>query len=277
MHPLISADHLARLLDQPDVRIVDCRHDLADVSAGARAYEQSHIAGALFMHLDDDLSSRKTGLNGRHPLPDAGALMDRLGALGIDTRTHVVAYDAAGGAMAARLWWLLGWLGHDRVQVLDGGWQGWQAADLPVERGAPVPVATSYQGQPDASRVVTVDEVLANLESAAFTLVDARSPQRFGGEGETMDPVAGHIPGAYNRFFMDNLQDGRFKAAERLREEWLALAGGLALEHCVHQCGSGVTACHNQLALAVAGLPVGRLYAGSWSEWCSDPARPVAR
>lgn len=277
MNPLISVAQLQVRIGEADLVIVDCRHDLADPQAGRAAYAASHIPGAVFLHLDDDLSAPLTGTNGRHPLPDATVLAQKLGAVGIGNASHVVAYDAAGGPFAARLWWLLRWLGHEAVQVLDGGWPAWQAAGAEVSAAQPAPVPVCFTAKPEDARVVRVTEVEANLANPQFTLVDARSGERFVGIGETKDPVGGHIPGARNRFCMQNLgPDGRFKPAEQLREEWLAVLGDLAPEKIVHQCGSGVTACHNQLALTVAGLPAGRLYVGSWSEWCSDPARPVS-
>ncbi|WP_410497623.1 sulfurtransferase [Chitinibacter sp. S2-10] len=276
MKPLITVAELKSLLHTPELLLVDCRHDLTDVDAGRAAYLQSHLPGARFMHLDEDLSAPKNGRNGRHPLPNAATLALKLGALGISKNSHVVAYDASGGAFAARLWWLLRWLGADQVQVLDGGWQAWLASEGELVNGIPAITPVIFDATPDDARHVSVDDVLANLTTPQFQLVDARSPERFVGIGETLDPVGGHIPDAANRFFMHNLQDGHFKPAEVLREEWQVLLGDMVPNDVVHQCGSGVTACHNLLALEVAGLSGGRLYPGSWSEWCSDPGRPVA-
>lgn len=275
--PLVSAADLASHLGDAAWVAVDCRHDLAKLDAGEAAYAAGHLPGAVFAHLDRDLSGPMTGRNGRHPLPDAATLAARLGCLGIGLDTMVVAYDDGPGMFAARLWWLLRWLGHERVAVLDGGLAAWKAAGHPLETARPQPAAKVLPWKA-ALDVVSAGEVLENIERRGFQLVDARAPDRFRGENETLDPVGGHIPGAVNRFFRDNLgPDGRFKAAAQLRDEWLALLGDRSPGAVVHQCGSGVTACHNLLAMEVAGLSGSRLYAGSWSEWVSDPARPVAR
>ncbi|QLG87216.1 sulfurtransferase [Chitinibacter bivalviorum] len=277
MKPLISAAELKTILPQDNLVIVDCRHDLANVDAGRAAYLAGHIPGARFLHLDEDLSAPKNGRNGRHPLPNAASLALKLGGLGITKNTHVVAYDASGGPFAARLWWLLRWLGAENVQVLDGGVAAWLAAggDM-VSELAPI-TPTEFVASPNDALHVSADEVLANIAVPQFQIVDARTAERFVGVGETLDPAGGHIPEAANRFFMLNLQDGYFKSADVLREEWVVLLGELSPDELVHQCGSGVTACHNLLALEVAGMPGGRLYAGSWSEWCSDPTRPVEK
>jgi len=275
---LISAAQLLRRIDEPDLVIVDCRHDLSQVEAGRVAYLAGHLPGAVFLHLDDDLSGPKTGTNGRHPLPDAARLAQRLGEEGIGPGSHVVAYDGSGGIYAARLWWLLRWLGLGTVQVLDGGVAAWQAAGGSMTTTLPAISPTRLEARLQPGLTVDVDTVLANLDRQEFVVIDARAPGRFAGEGETIDPVAGHIPGARNRFFQHNLAaDGTFKPAETLRAEWTTVLAGLDARDVVHQCGSGVTACHNLLALDVAGLAGGRLYPGSWSEWCASPARPVAR
>lgn len=275
--PLLSAADLAAQLADPALRVVDCRHDLANPVAGEAAYGVGHIPGAVFAHLDRDLSGAMNGRNGRHPLPEAATLAARLGQLGIGPETRVVAYDDGPGMFAARLWWLLRWLGHDRVAVLDGGLAAWKSAGYPLETPRPEPISKQLPWR-SAMGVVSAGEVLENLDRRAFQLVDARAPDRFRGENETLDPVGGHIPGAINRFFRDNLApDGTFKPAAQLRQEWQALLAGRDPTRVVHQCGSGVTACHNLLAMEVAGLAGSRLYAGSWSEWVSDPARPVAR
>lgn len=227
------------------------------------------------MHLDEDLSGIKTGLNGRHPLPDPVVLAEKLGRLGINAQSQVVAYDASGGPFAARLWWLLRCLGCEQVQVLDAGWPAWIAAGGAVSDQLTELQPQTFAFSPQPACSVSANEVLANLSAPQFQLIDARSAERFIGQGETIDPVAGHIPGAINRFFMLNLVDGHFKSPEQLQQEWQAVLGTQRPEQIVHQCGSGVTACHNLLALAVAGLEGGRLYPGSWSEWCSDPARPM--
>lgn len=274
---LVDAATLAAHLDDPAWLIVDVRHQLADTSYGERSYVESHIPGAVFLHCDRDLSGPMTGLNGRHPLPAVDALVRRLGEIGIDAATQVVVYDDAQGMIAGRLWWLLRWLGHDRVALLDGGLQSWLAAGGAMDAERPV-LRPKHFVRGEGLPPVDAQYVSAGLEAVQICLVDARSPDRFRGENETMDPVGGHIPGAVNRFFRDNLQaDGRYKPAAELRTEWLAMLGGVAPERVVHQCGSGVSACHNLLAMEVAGLTASRLYAGSWSEWCADPARPVAR
>ncbi|MBC7859886.1 MAG: sulfurtransferase [Burkholderiaceae bacterium] len=277
---LIAAAELAQHLTDPNWVIVDCRHDLANSDAGRDAYAAGHIQNARFAHLDLDLSGPKSGpdgiFRGRHPLPERHALIETLRRLGVNERSQVVAYDAHGGMFAARLWWLLRWIGHPAVAVLDGGLATWQAQGLPLV----TPVAANPRGdiveKPTLTRTVTAAELLLNLHDLQKTVVDARSPDRYRGENETLDPVGGHIPGARNRFFKDNLQaDGRFKSGPELKREWTPLLD--SAESSVMQCGSGVTACHNLLALELAGLHGAALYPGSWSEWCADPARPVAR
>ena len=274
---LIDAESLKTSLGDPNLRIIDVRHQLADTTYGDRVFAESHLPGAVFLHCDRDLSGVMNGLNGRHPLPERDVLARRLGEIGIGSETQVVVYDDAQGMIAGRLWWLLRWLGHDRVAVLDGGLQAWIAAGGALSTELPVFEPSRFIAVPCDS-VVDADYVQAFLETSRMYLVDARSPDRFRGENETIDPVGGHIPGAVNRFFRDNLQEsGCFKPAAVLREEWLALLAGAPPEAVVHQCGSGVSACHNMLAMEIAGLTGSRLYAGSWSEWCSDPVRPVTR
>lgn len=277
MAPLISASDLAACAGDERVVIVDCRHDLARPDAGEAAWHESHIPGALFMHLDRDLSAPRTGRNGRHPLPSAAAFAALLGAVGISPRHRVVAYDDAGGMFAARLWWMLRWIGHADAAVLDGGLIAWQAVGGALDTTVRVLPETVHPLRADMP-VVNADTVLANIGSARLLLIDARAADRFRGENETLDPVGGHIPGALNRFFKLNLADcGRFKPADQLLAEWRELIGERDGGSLVMQCGSGVTACHNLLALELAGLSGARLYPGSWSEWCSDPARPMAR
>lgn len=274
---LVDVPTLKRHLADPDWRVIDVRHQLADVGFGERAYAEAHLPGAVFMHCDRDLSGPLTGKNGRHPLPDRAQLAARLGALGVGNQTQVVVYDDAQGMIAGRLWWLLRWLGHTRVALLDGGWQAWLAAGEGVTDRVPTPVPQEF-APADGVLPVEAAFVLERLETPDMHLVDARAADRFRGENETIDPVGGHIPGAVNRCFRDNLQtDGSFKPAAQLRAEWLAVLAGAAPEAVVHQCGSGVSACHNLLAMEIAGLPGSRLYAGSWSEWCADPVRPVVR
>jgi thiosulfate/3-mercaptopyruvate sulfurtransferase len=276
---LIEAADLAKHVTDTDWVILDCRHDLLNPDAGRDGFAIGHIQNAQFANIDTDLSGPKTGadgkFHGRHPLPDRAALIETLRNWGINDNTQVVAYDAHGGMFAARVWWLLRWIGHSAVAVLDGGLAAWQSAGLPLV----TPVATRPHGniaeKPTLTRTVSVAEVVDNLASKGRTVIDARAPDRFRGENETIDPVGGHIPGAKNRFFKDNLgADGRFKPGPQLKQEIAPLFD--SAPHAILQCGSGVTACHNLLAMEVAGLHGAALYPGSWSEWCSDPARPVA-
>lgn len=259
----------------------DCRHDLKQTEYGAQAYAKGHIPGALFLHLDRDLSGSATGKNGRHPLPEPGSLARKMAQCGVGAATQVVAYDNEGGIFAARLWWLLRWLGHQNVAVLDGGLAGWKRAKLPLDDATPSFATAQFAARPGAASAAPVDTdfVQAHLGAPDMLLLDARSPERFRGENETLDPVGGHIPGAINRFYFDNLDDDGcfFKPATELRGEFETLLGEREARRVVQQCGSGVTACHNLLAMELAGLSGSRLYAGSWSEWCSDPSRPVAK
>ena len=273
---LVDPATLAAHLDDPAWLVVDVRHQLADTAYGDRVYAEAHIPGAAFLHCDRDLSGPVSGSNGRHPLPAPEKLAARLGEIGIGPQTQVVVYDDAQGMIAGRLWWLLRWLGHERVAVLDGGLQAWQAANGALTSELPRLRPASFVAKVHDS-MVDADYVQAFLQTSRMHLVDARSPDRFRGENETIDPVGGHIPGAVNRFFRENLQaDGRFKPVAELRAEWLMVLAGASPEQVVHQCGSGVSACHNILAMEIAGLTGSRLYAGSWSEWCTDCGRPVA-
>ena len=267
----------ARLGDDAWV-VCDCRHDLADTDAGHRAYAESHIPGARFVHLDQDLSAPMTGRNGRHPLPDPERFAGRLGELGIGNGSQVVAYDASGGFCAARLWWMLRWLGHEAVAVLDGGWDAWRKAGSPVTEAVPDMKPARFVRGSSLVHAVTAGEIARDLGTWQRRLLDARSPDRYRGENETLDPVAGHIPGAVNRFFKLNLDEaGGFKPPAALRQDFEAMLGAVAPSEVVHYCGSGVTACHNLLAMEIAGLTGSCLYPGSWSEWCADPSRPVAK
>lgn len=256
--------------------VLDCGFDLADPGAGERAFADAHIAGACYAHLDRDLSGPKNGRNGRHPLPERAGLAATLGRWGVEPGLQVVVYDAQGGAYASRAWWLLRWAGHEAVALLDGGWVGWRAAGGATASGPErEPGGPPYPIGADA-RAPTLDADTLQRELGRWTVLDARSGERFRGETEPLDPVAGHIPGARLRCFKDNLgADGRFLPAATLRTQFEAL--GVPAVQIVHQCGSGVTACHNLLAMAHAGLEGSRLYPGSWSEWCADPARPIAR
>ncbi|MBC3870617.1 sulfurtransferase [Undibacterium oligocarboniphilum] len=277
---LISVADLVRHQQDRNQVILDCRHDLGNPQAGREAYAQGHLPGALFVHLDEQLSACSRDhdgiFRGRHPLPDQQTFIQTLRSLGISDDTQVIAYDAHGGMFAARLWWMLRWVGHEAVAVLDGGITAWTAAGLPLSTDLSIPSAGTISQHPPLTVQVSIGDVLENLSSAAMTLVDARAADRYRGENETIDPVGGHIPGALNRFFKDNLQpDGTFKSPLQLSQEWSQLVADPA--RAIMQCGSGVTACHNLLALEVAGLCGAALYPGSWSEWCADPARPVAR
>lgn len=280
MKTLISAnDLMAQLKSTHRPVLLDCGFDLADTAAGHRAWQAAHLPGAHYLDLDDDLSGAKQGalgvFRGRHPLPDRAALAATLGRCGIGPTTPVVAYDAQGGPYAARAWWLLCWLGHDDVAVLDGGMAAWRAAGGALESQPPVPAASSEPYLLHAPALSTLDAAAVRAGLGRLNLVDARAGERFRGEVEPLDRAPGHIPGARNRFFKDNLAaDGSFKSGAALRAEWQPL---LASGDAVHYCGSGVTACHNLLAVAHAGLGVGSLYPGSWSEWSNDPARPQAK
>lgn len=278
--PLIEAQELADLMagGAAKVLVCDCSFDLANPAVGEEVYRRSHIPHAQYVNLDLDLSSAKTGLNGRHPLPDAERFVQRMKALGADNDTLIVAYDNAAGMYAARLWWLLGSVGHERRAVLDGGFAAWTAAGLPVETvGADSVQEGGFTARPSRESLVDRDFVLANIDTQQRLVVDARNAERFRGENETMDAKAGHIPKAKNRFFQKNLgTDGRFKPVEQLRQEFAELLGDRPAEKVVHQCGSGVTACHNILAMEAAGLYGSALYAGSWSEWSQHEGSPLA-
>lgn len=275
---LIPAEVLRQRLGDPRLVLFDCRFSLADPEAGARAYAAGHLPGALYAHLDAQLSGPITPTSGRHPLPDAAGLAHWLGRCGVGDESQVVVYDDLGGAFAVRLWWLLRWLGHRRVALLDGGLQAWQAAGGALTTEVPAPTPTAFTGQPDDNRWMTTDALAAALPNGRVQVIDARAPERFRGEQEPIDPVAGHIPGAINLPFTGNLDaDGRFLPPEALRERFTAELGDTPPARVAHSCGSGVNACHNLFAMELAGLAGSRLYAGSWSEWIRDPARPVAR
>jgi thiosulfate/3-mercaptopyruvate sulfurtransferase len=267
---LVSTQELASHLGA--WRVFDCRHDLMKPELGAQQYREAHIPGALFASLDRDLSAPKSGKNGRHPLPDFDKFTAWLGANGISPSDRIVCYDAGNGSMAARLWWMLRWAGHRDVGVLDGGFAKWQKEGRPVDSAVPQPRPETYAPKKVAA-TVDAGAVAANLKN--LFLLDARAPARYRGEQEPIDPVAGRIPGARNRFNMDNvLPDGTFKPSAQLKAEFQTILKNQKPEEVVHYCGSGVSACHNLLAMEVAGLPGGKLYAGSWSEWIADPSRP---
>ncbi len=278
MHPLVNVEELASHLNDPDWIVFDCRHDLSAPEAGEAAYRKSHIPGARFAHLDRDLSGAKTGGNGRHPVPTREFFAAFLVVAGVNQSSTLIACDASNGLYASRLWWLARWIGHDAVAVLDGGLPAWQAAGLPINDDVPHPTAGDLRNGDALVSQVDTQDVEANLSTQAKLVVDARAPERYRGEVEPLDPVAGHIPHAVNRPMARNLSaDGRFKSASELRGEFDALLAGRDPDTLIHSCGSGVTACHNLLAMEVAGLPGASLYAGSWSAWCADPQRPIAR
>jgi len=275
---LISTAALASRMDDPAFAIVDCRSKLDDLTWGAREHATAHIQGAVYADLNHDLSGPKNGTNGRHPLPDPHALAQTFSRLGIASGVQVVAYDQENGMFASRLWWLLRWLGHDAVAVLDGGFGKWTGESRPTEGGQTRRAPRDFTGSPRADMAVDVQTVASNLDAAGSVLVDARAPERYRGETEPIDRIPGHIPGAKNHFFQWNLDEhGLFRTPEELRAKIKASVGDVPADQIVCYCGSGVTACHNLLAFEHAGLTGAKLYAGSWSEWSSDPARPVEK
>ncbi|MEX1199042.1 MAG: sulfurtransferase [Pseudohongiellaceae bacterium] len=276
MSQLITAQALVSLMPASELMVFDTRASLADAGHGRRLYEELHIPGAFFLDLEEDLSgSVVPGETGRHPLPDPDLLEARLRELGLRCQDRVVVYDEGPGFFAARLWWLLRWMGMERVQVLDGGFQAWQASELPVsQHQQPRDWPGDFSATIAHERTIAADEVMQHLESGQLTLMDARSPERFRGEQEPIDPVAGHIPGAHCLPCAGNIDDrGFFRSRDQLRERFHELPRDDGL---VSYCGSGVTACHNILAAVEAGLPEPRLYPGSWSEWITHPDRPVS-
>lgn len=275
MDALVSVSELSANLGNPDWRVFDCRFSLADGQAGAKAYSDSHIPGALYINLEQDLSTPHIpGETGRHPLPEKGQWIATVQNLGLNPDSQVVIYDDAGGAMAARLWWMLRWVGHNNVAVLNGGWQAWQLADLPVTAEQPLPPDKSeydYNALPSLVKLVTADDIDADKQ----LLLDARELPRFRGEVEPLDPVAGHIPGALCSPFSANLDsERRFRNQQQLQDKFKEAKA--TDKPVVCYCGSGVTAAHNILAMKIAGLDEPALYPGSWSEWITDTARPVA-
>jgi thiosulfate/3-mercaptopyruvate sulfurtransferase len=260
------------------VRVIDCRFDLAKPSAGEAAYAASHIPGAVYAHLDRDLSSPITPNSGRHPMPAPDELAAKLGSWGIDSQTQVVAYDADNGVFASRLWWLLRWLGHERVAVLNGGFKAWQHAGLPVTDATTSHPPKHFAGQPRNELWISAADVAARVHEPKWRVLDARAPERYRGEVEPMDAIAGHVPGAVNHPFALNLNaSAQFLSADELRARYTQVSGGAPSNQVIAMCGSGVTACHNLLAMEVAGLHGAKLYAGSWSEWIRDPHRPIAK
>jgi thiosulfate/3-mercaptopyruvate sulfurtransferase len=269
---LIDALTLSQHFEDLSWVLVDCRFDLSDGSIGRKAYEQAHIPGAVYAHLDQDLSGPPVTDHGRHPLPTPAALTHLFGRFGIDESKQVVVYDEMNGFIASRLWWMLRYMGHEAVAVLDGGWLAWQAAGLPTSSGAEINGQAIFVGSPRSEWLVQI-EAVPDLS----LLIDSRAPDRYRGEREPLDAQAGHIPGAVNYFYEQNLaEDGRYLPPPTLKEKLTRLLGDTPADEAVFYCGSGVSACVNLLALTHAGLGSGRLYAGSWSEWSRDPERPVA-
>ena len=275
---LVSTGQLAPHLSDPNWVVVDCRFTLTDTEAGRKAYAQGHIPGARYAHLDANLSGAKNGSNGRHPLPDPQYFARILSAWGIDHQTQVVVYDDSFGAIAVRLWWMLRWLGHDAVALLDGGLPTWQREQRAISADAPQVIPKQFVPHIRSEMAVGADAVLDASRNGSAVIVDARSEMRFIGEIEPLDPVAGHVPHAKSSPFDDNLSmAGTLMTAEELRELYGNLLDGKPPQQVIHMCGSGVTACHNILAMEIAGLTGSKLYAGSWSEWVADPAHPVAK
>jgi thiosulfate/3-mercaptopyruvate sulfurtransferase len=275
---IIEVATLAESINNPNWVIVDCRFSLNDPERGRRDYMQGHIPNAQYAHLDEDLSGQivpeKTG---RHPLPSIQELAEKFSQWGIDHTVQVVAYDDANGGVAARLWWLLRWLGHDAVAVLNGGWKAWQAANLPIDTTQPQRSRKNFQAHVRHSWTVDAAWVEKAMNHDKYCLIDAREPQRFAGVFEPIDPVAGHIPGAVNLPYLQNVdEDGKFKSVEALQIRFTEVISRRKMEHVAVYCGSGVTACHNLLAMVYAGFPIARLYPGSWSEWITNPDHPVA-
>jgi thiosulfate/3-mercaptopyruvate sulfurtransferase len=272
---LVQAETLSVALGRSDLAIVDCRFALSNPGAGESAYLVGHIPGAVYAHLDRDLSDHAKHGEGRHPWPDAATFTARLGRWGISPRHQVVAYDDGDGAIAARLWFLLRALGHPKVAVLDGGWSRWTALGLKVDSSVPAPSNQRYQGSFDSDRLLDANQVQSRLAQGDL-LIDARAADRFRGENEMIDRVGGHVPGARSRPYADNLVEGRMRPPVELAAEFRALTQGYAPEDVIVMCGSGVTACHHLLAMERAGLPGAKLFTGSWSGWISDPSRPIA-
>ena len=276
---IVSAETLAAALQaSPAPVVLDCSFELTNPDAGRQAYDAGHLPGAFYVHLDQVLSAAKTGLNGRHPLPVRETFADAMARLGVNDDTQVIAYDNAGGMYAARLWWMLRWAGHGAVAVLDGGIAAWKAAGRPLSTETPAPLAAgNFSLRRSLVATLSYADIRANIDNPGKLVLDARAPDRFRGENETLDKIGGHIPGARNRLFKDNLSaDGRFKPAEQLKLEFDAITGGRPASELVSQCGSGVTACHNLLAMEIAGLKGAALYPGSWSEYSAQPDAAIA-
>jgi len=278
-HQLVGPNALRGELDNRDLKIIDCRFDLADPSAGRRDYAAAHIPGAVFLDLNDDLASKPKERTGRHPLPDVARIEETIGRLGIGNTTPVVVYDNGNGAVAARAWWTFHWLGHTNVRLLDGGMPAWNAAKHPLNGAVVTPAPAEFVAHVRNELVITTAEIFTNMDDVeSLNLLDARDASRFAGEQEPIDKVAGHVPGARNLPFPVSLNaDGRWKGREELGELWSRYLGHSRQTEWVAMCGSGVTACHLALSAVEAGYREPRLYVGSWSEWITDPRRPIGR
>ncbi len=276
---LISKEELAQQLDSPQLRIIDCRFTLFDIEKGRNDFHQAHIPKATYVHMDEDLSGEiKPGITGRHPLPPVETTIERFSAWGIGNGVQVVVYDYGNGAIASRLWWMLRWMGHEAVAVLDGGWAGWSAAGLPQTAERFSAMRREFEATPRPELLADAAEVDRRRMSAEHLVVDARASLRYQGIEEPIDPVAGHIPGAVNAPYAENLdENGHLRSREALRARFEEVLGAKPVERTIVYCGSGVTACHNLLAIKHAGLGEAKLYAGSWSDWITNPEREVEK
>ena len=273
---IVSAQELNAIIHDDNVRVFDCRFSLKDPQGGLNNYQAGHLPMAQFADMDTQLSSAMTETSGRHPLPEADTFLAQLKAWGINNDTQVIAYDDISGAFAARLWWMMRWMGHDKVAVLNGGMQQWTEQGYELSQDKVEFAAGNFSGTPNMDWLVDIETVQAELEANKITLIDARAPDRFTGNDKNTDPVPGHVPGAHNLPFGGNLtKDGRFETAEIINQRFLSIIQDQPLTNVVNMCGSGVTACHNLLAQAVAGMPPTKLFIGSWSQWIKDSSRPV--
>lgn len=273
---IISADELKSIIDQDNVRVFDCRFSLKDPQGGLKSYQSGHLPSAQFADMDTQLSSAMTETSGRHPLPAADVFLAQLKAWGINNDTQVIAYDDISGAFAARLWWMMRWMGHDKVAVLNGGMQQWTEQDFPLSQDEVEFAAGNFSGTANMDWLIDIETVQVDLAANKVTLIDARAADRFTGKDKKTDPVPGHIPGANNLPFSGNLtKDGLFETAETINERFANIIQDQPLTSVVNMCGSGVTACHNLLAQAVAGMPPTKIFIGSWSQWIRDSSRPV--
>ena len=275
---LINAKELATILTKKNIVLIDCRFALADTESGRKEHTTNHIPNAIYAHLDDDLSGPiLPGETGRHPFPDPIVFAKQCGLWGINAKKQVIVYDQGHGGIAARVWFLLKWLGHEKVAVLNGGWKYWSDNDFPTDNKKVQPVATTFKAKPDASKIVNVEVLEKNLQDRSYLVVDSRAAERYRGEKEPIDPVAGHIPNAISAPFSDNLgADGLFLSKEQLSEKFSKLLKNKSSKQTIFYCGSGVTACHNLLAMDYVGLETAKLFPGSWSEWITEIKRPIA-